>query len=451
MEIYVNIKTARGQNNFKASRVITDSTTNQDATLEVVRYSSPETLEKKSKYDTRCEVYSFGILLWEIAEEKIPFLMRLVCNERYREPFSLGSPLPKEYQELAKLAVQHDQNLRPQFSKIFTRLQELYKKDGGYSPLHSPNLTPINNETLANDINFNEYRLMSVDEAIKQHKLSNGNCELAYKCFEANAKLNDMKAKYFKAYYIQQSLVKLDMDQAIKDKLVADLYKEVADFGDSEAQLRYSNCLLKGIGVKKDLQAAAEYYTKAAENGQVIVIHDDNAKITDFGISKHMNAQNTTIHIGIFGRIPYVDPNKLNDLKFQYEKVSDIYSFGVLMWEISSGVLPFKDFISISDQELLIIKIINGYRENDLEETPDDYKELYKKCWDSVLMNRPSIKEVLEKFRKVGLGIDDSTYENPNSKETEINIKSISTEEIQTVELYNIDTCSDLSCTSYFK
>ncbi|CAI2179327.1 17346_t:CDS:10, partial [Funneliformis geosporum] len=401
------------QNNFKASRVITDSTTNQDATLEVVRYSSPETLEKKSKYDTRCEVYSFGILLWEIAEEKIPFLMRVIVKS------SLLLSL------FATKAVQHDQNLRPQFSKIFTRLQELYKKDGGYSPLHSPNLTPINNETLANDINFNEYRLMSVDEAIKQHKLSNGNCELAYKCFEANAKLNDMKAKYFKAYYIQQSLVKLDMDQAIKDKLVADLYKEVADFGDSEAQLRYSNCLLKGIGVKKDLQAAAEYYTKAAENGQVIdngdyllimqyanngdlknyleknyinltwkdkkklafqiddvlnylhnenilhrdlhskniVIHDDNAKITDFGISKHMNAQNTTIHIGIFGRIPYVDPNKLNDLKFQYEKVSDIYSFGVLMWEISSGVLPFKDFISISDQELLIIKIINGYHE----------------------------------------------------------------------------------------
>src|SRR5689334_3566162 len=104
-----------------------------------------------------------------------------------------------------------------------------------------------------------------------------------------------------------------------------------------------------------------------------------------------MNIQNSTIHIGTFGRIPYVDPNKLLDLKFKYEKSSDIYSYGVLMWEISSGVPPFKDLNSRSDHELLCINIPNGYRETTIEGTPEEYKELYEKCWNSISEIRPNI------------------------------------------------------------
>ncbi len=99
--------------NFKSSRAITDGTTNQNATPECVRYCAPEKLvsrSQRSKYDTKSEVYSFGILLWEIAEERIPYeklgddiiaVTELVCTTKYREPFSDASPLPKEYQEIA--------------------------------------------------------------------------------------------------------------------------------------------------------------------------------------------------------------------------------------------------------------------------------------------------------------------------------------------------------------
>ncbi|CAI2163272.1 6449_t:CDS:2 [Funneliformis geosporum] len=125
-----------------------------------------------------------------------------------------------------------------------------------------------------------------------------------------------------------------------------------------------------------------------------IVIHNGNAKITDFGLSKNMNLQNSTIHIGTFGRIAYIDPKKLLDLKFKYEKASDIYSYGVLMWEISSGIPPFKELISKGDQALLRLFIIDGYRENVIEETPEDYKMLYEKCWNSLPGNRPSIKKL---------------------------------------------------------
>jgi hypothetical protein len=59
------------------------------------------------EYDYKCEVYSFGILLWEIAEEKTPYenykdvkeIVNLVC-EKYREPFSENSQMPENFKNL---------------------------------------------------------------------------------------------------------------------------------------------------------------------------------------------------------------------------------------------------------------------------------------------------------------------------------------------------------------
>ncbi|CAG8557229.1 14642_t:CDS:2, partial [Funneliformis mosseae] len=161
-----------------------------------------------------------------------------------------------------------------------------------------------------------------------------------------------------------------------------------------------------------------------------IVIHNGNAKITDFGISKNMNTQNSINIIGTFGRIPYVDPKKLLDLNYQYTKFSDIYSYGVLMWEISSEVPPFKNIIR-NEEHLLRIEIIKGVREKAIEGTPKIYEDLYKKCWDSTPEKRPRIRKILEEFKKMGFGIDvmdDSTYVNLDPKEMEINVKNTSTE-----------------------
>ncbi|PKK59253.1 kinase-like protein [Rhizophagus irregularis] len=77
--------------------------------LDQIRYRAPELLERANyKYDQRCEVYSFGILLWEIAEERIPYqdnnnildITDEVRNKMYREPFSENSQMPEEFKQL---------------------------------------------------------------------------------------------------------------------------------------------------------------------------------------------------------------------------------------------------------------------------------------------------------------------------------------------------------------
>ncbi|CAI2178852.1 18371_t:CDS:2 [Funneliformis geosporum] len=150
-----------------------------------------------------------------------------------------------------------------------------------------------------------------------------------------------------------------------------------------------------------------------------------------------MNAQNSSIHIGIFGRNPYIDPKILIDLKFQHIKASDIYSFGVVMLEISNGVSPFESLMSKGDQR---IKITSGARETSIEGTPHCYEMLYKNCWDMTPENRPKIKNVLEKFKDMGFGVDvkdNSNYMDLDPKEAEIIVKNTSTEAIHQFDSRN--------------
>ncbi|PKY45178.1 kinase-like protein [Rhizophagus irregularis] len=110
----------------------------------------------------------------------------------------------------------------------------------------------------------------------------------------------------------------------------------------------------------------------------------------DFGISKNQNNQTSTAYVGNFGVVAYMEPKCFVDPNFPYTKSSDIYSFGVLMWEISSGYPPFKD----NDNKVaLAISISNGAREVTIPGTPIEYEKLYKNCWNQEPEQRPTINE----------------------------------------------------------
>jgi hypothetical protein len=72
--------------------------------------------------------------------------------------------------------------------------------------------------------------------------------------------------------------------------------------------------------------------------------------------------------------IPYIDPIKFNDPQsYSLNEKSDVYSIGVLLWEISSGRQPFKDKSDYS----LIVQISRGLRETPIPNTPEDYVKIY--------------------------------------------------------------------------
>ena len=77
--------------------------------------------------------------------------------------------------------------------------------------------------------------------------------------------------------------------------------------------------------------------------------------------------------------IPYVDPksfSKKGNNKTQMSEKSDIYSIGVLLWEISSGKPPFYAEGEQYDVSLAL-EISQGLREESIPNTPEDYVKIY--------------------------------------------------------------------------
>ena len=74
-----------------------------------------------------------------------------------------------------------------------------------------------------------------------------------------------------------------------------------------------------------------------------------------------------------------MDPKNLNNQNTNYklDKKSDVYSVGVLMWQISSGYRPFHaedtGYYNISS---ITLGIINGKREKIIDGTPTEYSKL---------------------------------------------------------------------------
>ena len=67
---------------------------------------------------------------------------------------------------------------------------------------------------------------------------------------------------------------------------------------------------------------------------------------------------------------------KVAATKYTLNEKSDVYSVGVLLWEISSGQLPF--YIEGEQYDIdLAIEILQGLREKAIPGTPEDYIKVY--------------------------------------------------------------------------
>ncbi|KAF0525873.1 kinase-like protein [Gigaspora margarita] len=125
-----------------------------------------------------------------------------------------------------------------------------------------------------------------------------------------------------------------------------------------------------------------------------VLIHDRKAYLADFGLSKSLLEPKKTSEVR--GVRAYVDPillnGKSNDTN---EKSSDIYSFGVLMWEIYTCRLPFD---GRQDNDLAI-QLCSGLRERREIRMPMQYIHIYEKCWCPDYSLRPIISEILNRLK----------------------------------------------------
>ena len=76
-----------------------------------------------------------------------------------------------------------------------------------------------------------------------------------------------------------------------------------------------------------------------------------------------------------------------------YSQATDVYAFGMIMWEISSQEKPFHDLVH---DKMLALRILKGFRPEITKETPPFYQDLIQKCWHSDPTQRPTAKEIYD-------------------------------------------------------
>ncbi|UZO23594.1 uncharacterized protein OCT59_015927 [Rhizophagus irregularis] len=112
--------------------------------------------------------------------------------------------------------------------------------------------------------------------------------------------------------------------------------------------------------------------------------------ISDFGLCGPSSKDNGVY----YGVVPYIAPEVLSGT--QYELSSDIYSFGVVMTELSTGRRPFCN--ENYDSRLIFAICINGLRPEFGKGTPEFYEELAYKCMNENPNERPTAEELFDIF-----------------------------------------------------
>ncbi|OAQ29098.1 kinase-like protein [Linnemannia elongata AG-77] len=130
------------------------------------------------------------------------------------------------------------------------------------------------------------------------------------------------------------------------------------------------------------------------------VLIDDNgsAVLSDFGNSRDSDVASSREHIT---RMAYLAPERLSKNGQRYANEADIYSLGVVFWEISSGHPPFGDLITpenIQNGALVSLaqNIVSGRRERPVKGTDPIFEDIYTRCWQANPQDRPSLDWVIQ-------------------------------------------------------
>eukprot|EP00117_Sycon_ciliatum_P017636 scpid41309/ scgid16556/ Tyrosine-protein kinase Mer; Proto-oncogene c-Mer; Receptor tyrosine kinase MerTK len=115
-------------------------------------------------------------------------------------------------------------------------------------------------------------------------------------------------------------------------------------------------------------------------------------KVGDFGLGRHMyDEQYYRANSEFMLPVKWMAPESLRYYKFTSK--SDVWSFGVLMWEVESlGRIPYP---GISNAEIADF-VSDGNRLSQPDRCPDQLYNLMKICWQDNPIHRPTFSRILE-------------------------------------------------------
>ncbi|XP_049276648.1 uncharacterized protein LOC125760504 isoform X3 [Anopheles funestus] len=147
--------------------------------------------------------------------------------------------------------------------------------------------------------------------------------------------------------------------------------------------MKYLHCEAPISVIHRDLKSSNVLISESIQHGHLL---NKTLKITDFGLARE--AYRTT-RMSAAGTFAWMPPEVIKS--GTYSKASDVWSYGVLLWELLTGETPYKGFDSLS--------VAYGVAVNTLalpipKTCPESWGKLMKSCWEIDPHRRPSFKEI---------------------------------------------------------
>lgn len=117
------------------------------------------------------------------------------------------------------------------------------------------------------------------------------------------------------------------------------------------------------------------------------------AKLCDFGLARMR--QETATMTGNIGTVHWTAPEIMNNKRYRFS--ADVYSFGMVLYEMASGKLPFAEMIPMAVMVAVVINKQRPSMDNIKSRHGDEprLQELIEKCTEWEDSDRPIVTEVI--------------------------------------------------------
>lgn len=95
-----------------------------------------------------------------------------------------------------------------------------------------------------------------------------------------------------------------------------------------------------------------------------------------------------------WGTVDHMPPEVLRDNEVRF--ASDVFSFGMILWECMTGSRPFSSQTSSAS---ILMAIVEGYRPEIPSFVPRSYAMLIQDCWHQDWWRRPNFKVIQRRLK----------------------------------------------------